>query len=203
MRIRLSELQDAFSNPRAFVKAQAKARTGFRSNRYLFLRAVALDYHKHYDRGISEARLESKFVQNFKSTKGNDEYLEKLREYIAEFTALGTSVAKVRNNVRLSLPAEYADFEITGQVARLDVDPAGGYRAWLLTNRTENWRDEVRFPVLQSACAAQLNVDVEEVVPGVYDFSTGSYTELRSSKREVQSATRKLWKLLAEIKGIR
>ena len=141
--------------------------------------------------------------QKFKSTKGNVECLEQLGDYVSEFTALGTTVAKVRDRVKVVLPEEYAEYPITGEVARSDLHPAGGYRAWLLTNRTEDWRDEVRFPLLQGACAAQLGVDVDEVVPGVYDFSRRSYTELRFSKNEILAARRKLTKFLDELKRIR
>ena len=203
MRISLSSLQEAISNPRAFLRAQKKPKTGFRYSRYLLLRSVALGYHAQNDLGTSEALLEAKLTQKFKGTKRNDECLEQFRDYVAEFTALGTSVAKVRDRVRVVLPDEYEDYAITGEVARLDLHPAGGYRAWLLANRTEDWRDELRFPLLQAACAAQLDVDVDEVIPGVYDFSRSSYVELRYSKKDIQTARRKLEKFLDELQGIR
>jgi len=203
MRISLSSLQEAIKNPRAFVRAQKKQRSGFRYNRYLVLRGVALGYHAQNDLGISEALLEARLIQKFKSTKGNDECMEQLRDYVTEFTALGTTVAKVRNRIRVVLPDEYADYAITGEIARLDLHPAGGYRAWLLTNRAQNWRDEIRFPLLQEACAVQLNVDVDEVVPGLYDFSQSSYTELSYSKKDIQTARRKLARFLDVLNGIR
>jgi hypothetical protein len=187
MKISLSNLQEAINNPRAFIRAQKKPRTGFRYSRYLMLRGVALGYHAQNDLGMSEALLEARLTQKFKGTKGNVECLEQFRDYVAKYTALGTTVAKVRDRVRVVLPDEYADYAITGEIARLDLYPAGGYRAWSLANRTEDWRDEIRFPLLQGACAAQLNVDVDEVVPGVYDFSRSSYTELRYSKNDIQS----------------
>jgi len=202
MRISLSNLQEAIKNPRAFIRAQRKPRTGFRYSRYLMLRSVALGYHAQNDLGVSEALLEARLIQKFKGTKGNAECLEQLRTYVSQFTALGTSVAKVRNRVTVVLPEEYADYPITGEVARLDLHPAGGYRAWLLTNRTEDWRDEIRFPLLQGACATQLNVDVKEVVPGVYDFSRSTYTELRFSENEIRTARRRLSKFLDELKQI-
>jgi hypothetical protein len=202
MRISLSNLQEAIKNPRAFIRAQRKPRTGFRYSRYLMLRSVALGYHAQNDLRVSEALLEARLIQKFKGTKGNAECLEQLRTYVSQFTALGTSVAKVRNRVTVVLRDEYADYPITGEVARLDLHPAGGYRAWLLTNRAEDWRDEIRFPLLQGACATQLNVDVKEVVPGVYDFSRSTYTELRFSENEIRTARRRLTKFLDELKQI-
>jgi hypothetical protein len=203
MKISLSNLQEAMNNPPAFIRAQKKPRTDFRYSRYLMLRTVALGYHAQNDLGLSEALLEARLAEKFKGTKGNIECLEQFRDYVAEFTALGTTVAKVHDRVRVVLPSEYADYAITGEIARLDLHPAGGYRAWLLANRTDKWRDEIRFPLLQGACAAQLNVDVDEVVPGVYDFSRSSYTELRYSKRDIETARRRLTKFLDELKQIR
>jgi len=203
MKISLSSLEEAMKNPRAFLKAQKRPKTGFRYSRYLVLRGVALAYHAQNDLRISEALLETRLAQKFKNTKGNDECVEQLREYVAEFISLGTTVAKVRNRVHAVLPEEYKDYSITGEVARLDLHPEGGYRAWLFSNRTDAWADEIRFPVLQGACAAQLNVDIDEVVPGVYDFSTSSYTEVRSSKKDILAAGRRLNKFLDELKRIR
>jgi hypothetical protein len=203
MKIALSHLDEAIRNPRAFIRAQKTPKTGFRYSRYMLLRGIALSYHAQNDLGASEALLESRLSQKFKTTNGNDECLEQLREYVAEYTALGTTVAKVRNRVKVVLPEEYKDYAITGEVARLDLHPQGGYRAWLFSNHTNNWKDEIRFPLFQAACAAQLNVDLDEVVPGIYDFSTSSYSEIRSSKKDALAAGRKLTKFLDELNGIR
>ena len=202
MKVRLTEIEEALRNPRAFARNREASRSAFKS-RYLTLRTVALSFHKINDLNASEALLEQRLRKTFKTTKDNEDYLERLRQYASAYESLGTTVAKVRSNIRVPLPEEYADFQITGQVARLDVDPTGGYRAWILTNKTENWRDELRFPLLQIACANQLAVDVEEVVPGVYDFSTGSYTDLRYSRKDIQSARLKSIKLLDELNRYR
>jgi hypothetical protein len=105
--------------------------------------------------------------------------------------------------VKVALPEEYKGYAITGEVARLDLHPAGGYQAWLFSNRTDAWADEIRFPLLQGACAAQLKVDVDEVVPIIYDFSANSYTEVRSGKKDILAAGRNLTKFLDELKRIR
>jgi hypothetical protein len=203
VKISLSNLEEAMKNPRAFLRAQKKPKSGFRYSRYMVLRGVALAYHDQNDLGISEALLAGRLIDKFKGTKGNDECVAKLRDYVAEFTALGTTVAKVRDRVKVVLPEEYKEDAITGEIARLDLHPAGGYRAWFFSSRTDAWENEIRFPLLQGACAAQLNVDVDEIVPGVYDFSAASYTEVRSSKKDILAAGRKLTKFLDELKGIR
>src|SRR6266478_5657831 len=109
MRISLSNLQEAIKNPRAFIRAQKEPRTGFRHSRYLMLRSVALGYHAQNNLKMSEALLEARLIQKFKGTNGNVECLEQLGDYVSEFTALGTTVAKVRDRVKVVLPAEYAE----------------------------------------------------------------------------------------------
>lgn len=202
LKVTLSDLQEAIQNPRAFVRNQGVSRSGFKRNRYMELRDAALGFHKDNDINLSVAALEER-LQKFKTVRGNDGYVEKLREYASRFEELGTAVARVRNNITLPTPDEYAQFRVTGQVARLDLHPAGGYRAWLFASKTEQWRDELRFPIMQAACANQLGVDVEEIVPGVYDFSTGAYTVVQSSKRKVQEARRQLLSVLDEMKKYR
>lgn len=200
MKVRFPDLEEALRDPSEFFRNQGRRKSNFGPSRYLTLRSVGLGFHKDNDIGGSVALLEQR-LRKFKTARGNDSYVEKLREYVFNFQRLGTTVARVRNNVKLPLRTE--DFQVTGQIARLDVDPAGGYRAWLLTNKMEEWRDELRFPLIQVACASQLDVDVEEVVPGVYDFSTGQYTALPSDKKAVQRAQRRLLVLLDELRSLR
>jgi hypothetical protein len=199
MRIRLSDLESARRNPRAFAQGKLSGPTGYRS-RYLTLRTVAMNFHAQNDLAASAALLDQRLRKQFKTTTGNKLCMEKLQTYVAAFEALGTSVARVRNNVTVRLPEEYAPFAVSGQVSRLDVAPLGGYRAWLFTNKSDPWRDELRFPLLQLASADQLGVGPEEVIPGVYDFSTGHYTELRYTKQELSRAGRDLLGFLDSLK---
>lgn len=198
LKVSLGDLEEALRNPRAFVRNQGTGRSGFGRNRYMELRDVALGFHKENDIAASAALLEKR-LQQFKTTRDNDDYVLKFKEYVANFEELGMTVARVRNNVTLATSDEYNQFRVTGQVTRLDVDPDGGYRAWVFASKTEEWGDELRFPLIQAACADQLKVEIEEVVPGVYDFSTGEYTVLQSSKRKVQDARRRLLSLLEEM----
>jgi hypothetical protein len=198
LKVPLGDLREALRNPRAFVRNQGAGRSGFGRNRYMELRDVALAFHKENDVDASVASLEER-LNRYKTTRDNEQYLSKLREYVSNFEALGTAVARVRSNIVLPTPEGYNDFRITGQVTRLDVDPAAGYRAWIFASRTEDWDDDLRFPLMQAACASQLDVDVEEVVPGVYDFSAGTYNVFQSTKRKVQNARRQLLSLLDEM----
>src|ERR1051326_4728934 len=134
MKLPLADLEEALRNPRAFARQARGSARGFGPTRYLALRSVALGFHKTNDINAAVEQLENR-LKEFKTTRDNDAYVEKLREYVVNFQALGTTVARVRSNIKVPLPPEYTDFQITGQIARLDVDPVGGYRAWLLANK--------------------------------------------------------------------
>ena len=130
----------------------------------------------------------------------NERCIQQLQDYVSVFEKLGTSVAKVRNDVAVPLPEAYQPFRVTGQIARLDVAPKGGYRAWLFVSRGGSWEGELRFPLLQLASAAQLAVDPQEVIPGVYNFATATYTEVPSSKGALAKAHKELLQLLDSLK---
>jgi hypothetical protein len=202
-RVSLRNLEEALQNPRAWVRGQQGQRSS-RYSRFNALRSTALEFHKDNDLVAAQKSLEARFQRNFRVVKGNDEYFQMLHTYAKSFAALGTAFVRAYNNIVVLLPDEYRDqFHVSGQIARLDLHPDGGYRAWMFTRTADEWQRELRFPLIQAACARQLNVPAEEIVPGVYEFSTGTYTQCQYTTRQIQSATRRLLNLLQEIKQVR
>jgi hypothetical protein len=203
IRVGLRDIEEALLNPRAWVREQ-RGRAKSRYSRFNALRSTALDFHKNNDAAAALKLLEERFQRTFRVTKGNDEYFKMLHTYVTSFATLGTTFVRARDNITISLPDEYSDqFQVSGQIARLDIHPDGGYRAWMFARKADQWQSELRFPLLQAACAQQLNVAPEEVVPGMYEFSTGTYTQCQYTRRQIQAATRKLLQLLQEIEQAR
>jgi hypothetical protein len=203
LKVGLRDLEEALRNPGAWAREQG-GKGKSRYSRFNALRSTALDFHKNNDVTVAQKLLEERFRKSFRVTKGNDEYFEMLDTYATSFAALGTTFVRARDNIVVSLPDEFDDqFQVSGQIARLDMHPDGGYRAWMFARKADPWQGELRFPLLQTACAQQLNVPLEEVVPGMYEFSTGVYTQCQYTKRQVQAAMRKLSQLLKEIKQTR
>jgi len=202
-KVGLREIEEALRNPRAFVRGQ---RTGGypRYSRFMALRSTALDFHKDNDLSTAQRVLEERFRRSFKVIKGNDEYFDMLKKYVKSFLALGTTFVRARINVSIQLPEEYGDeFQVSGQITRLDIHPDGGYRAWLFSRTPEEWQAELKYPLIQEACAKQLNVGPQEIVPGVYEFSGGTYTQCQYTKHQIRAANGRLLRLLDEIKRVR
>jgi hypothetical protein len=58
------------------------------------------------------------------------------------------------------------------------------------------WEDDPRMPLLQYGYAQRLDVAMEEVRVGMYDFETGVYSSRAYSSVEVKAARNSLNKLL-------
>lgn len=199
MKLRLSDVEIARSNPKAFVQGAVNGPKGFKS-RFVVLRSIAMSYHATNDLRAAITSLESRLQKQFKMQTANQRCVQQLQEYVVAFEKLGTSVARVRNDVTVPLPEEYQPFRVTGQIARLDVVSKGGYRAWLFVSKTGPWGEELRFPLLQLASAAQLAVDPQEVIPGVYNFATATYSEVPSTKAALAKAHKELLQVLDSLK---
>ena len=78
------------------------------------------------------------------------------------FEALNAEVVKYKDNLILALPEEFKNkVEVYGQVPRVDLTPEG-YSVWLFDKSAKNWRDEIRFPLIQAAYARKFSPDLEE-----------------------------------------
>jgi len=63
------------------------------------------------------------------------------------------------------------DLTLSGEVGRLDL-ASGGYNVWLFEeSASQNWKNELRMPILQAYYAAEFGAHLNEVAVGVYSFS--------------------------------
>lgn len=105
----------------------------------------------------------------------------------AEREALIVADRKVRLEFDLG-----SEVLLGGEVSRVDVVLAGGYRAVLLGSFDEGWRDELRTPLLQRAVARHFARNEGEVSVGVQaldgsDLQAVQYTESEIDAAEVQA----------------
>jgi hypothetical protein len=90
---------------------------------------------------------------------------EKLTGYLSWAQSAFPIVVKTKINVRVALVGELF---LAGEVSRLDIDLAsGGYRAVLLTDKADEWKNELRMPMLQAAVASSFKREVAEVAVGI------------------------------------
>lgn len=228
IRVRLSDLEIARRDPGAYLRKlkEPKPKFGRKSKHAVMLLAV-YRFHKYsgglFDKfsGDLSGALKyfdalyekKKFVKNPVSKKF---YQKRLTTYAQEFGALDAEVVKYKDNLILALPEEFdGKIEVYGQVPRIDLS-LEGYSVWvfdkgaqLLTRKTaptpsspKNWREEIRFPIIQAAYAKKFSADLEEVKVGVYDFSTASYTSYSFTEDEIKEAEILLYGLLRQLISI-
>ena len=88
---------------------------------------------------------------------------------------------------------------VSGQAARVDLVQSGGYGIWMFVRDQPDWESDPRMPLLQFSYAQRLNVSMDSIDVGVYDFEIGTYAARKFSSDEVRSARRKLAELLAAL----
>jgi hypothetical protein len=162
----------------------------------MVLRDAVARFHKE---GLARSRryLERR-LRGFKNDDRKEATLDKFLWYTDECTTRAWPTFQTRMNVEVRIPRMPPDLICTGQIARVDLVPEGGYAAWLLRNATsEGWADELRVPLIQSALAtAVLNVDISEVSVGVYGFEDRQVRVRCFTSAEIESAERELDVLL-------
>ena len=80
------------------------------------------------------------------------------------------------------------DFELTGEVPRLDIAPGDSYYVWLFRKAEEEWRHELRMPILQAQVAGRMGVGSEKVAVGFYFFQEGEYENVCYQPHEIDTA---------------
>ena len=71
--------------------------------------------------------------------------------YLDKYWALGWPKALTRLNLNIPVPPRVpADLSLSGQVARVDFVPSGGYAGWIFVSGTAaGWRQGLRMPLVQ------------------------------------------------------
>lgn len=211
IRVRLSDLEIARRDPGAYLRKlkEPKPKFGRKSKHAVMLLAV-YRFHKYsgglFDKFSGDLTGALKYFdalyekKKFKKDPASKKfYQERLTTYAQEFGELDAEVVKYKDNLVLTLPEEFKDkIEVYGQVPRVDLS-LEGYSVWLFDKSLKNWRDEIRFPIIQAAYAQKFSADLEEVKVGVYDFSTASYTSYSFTEDEVTEAETLLYGLLRQL----
>jgi hypothetical protein len=129
------------------------------------------------------------------------EVLDQFRWYVREYETLGWTKFLTRLTVDISLSAcAPADLAISGQIARVDLVPSGGYAGWiLLSGDGRGWRQELRMPLSQEALARKMNVPINEIIVGVYAFRSRSVEHMSYSATEVREAHSSLERIVQRL----
>jgi len=201
LKISLSELEEIRRDPIAY---KSKRDAGFeRKGNYSYfsvLKNAICEYHKASSSQIGMDYLETN-LESFKNPKICQRIVGDFHWYISEFQRLNWPTFKVRINISVPLTTQYLDsYKITGQINRIDLNPNGGYTAWLFKNDDiKGWIQELRMPIIQNAVAVELGVIATMTSVGIYDFKNHC-SELHSfSENDILSAHLELEGLLRQM----
>jgi hypothetical protein len=109
---------------------------------------------------------------------------DKLNSYIDWVMRESPIVSNWKLRLEFDLSAGWI---LGGEVSRIDIDlSSGGYHGVLIGNRPNNWRRQVRMPLIQRALAVRLQRPEGEILVGFQNID-GSYLELMSFPRAVMA----------------
>jgi hypothetical protein len=128
----------------------------------------------------------SNFKVNDRNERRLDELADSLHEYAAAFRSLGHVAVEVLKPMNMVINPKLT---ITGEITRLDLVPSGGYAAFVLSREQgEEWRQQIRFPLLQAYFAKKLNSSLKDVAVGIYSLPDGAHELHRFSPARVGTA---------------
>jgi hypothetical protein len=196
IRVPLRALRTAFADPARYVRTFKPSRSGGGPSKYgMLLFAVGVFHRTNNDRRAQEY-LEEKIVANFEQTDDLTQYSQKLQEYAQQFRALGNIFLRVRDNIAVPIPPRFDSVTVSGQAARVDLVPSGGYAVWVFNRNEPDWQSDPRMPLLQFAYSRKLGVSPDEVRLGAYDFKAATHFSRRYSNAEILDARHQLEYLL-------
>lgn len=202
-RLPLRELEEANADPAGYrAKLYGPPRQAQGSIYFNTLRNAIFNFHKpQWTAAQAESYLEDRLASAANPSK-KAEVSDQFRWYVSEYETLGWTKFLTRLTVDISLPAHApADLAISGQIARVDLVPSGGYAGWrLLSGDGRGWRRELRMPLSQEALARKMNVPIDEIIVGVYAFRSRSVEHASYSATEVREAHLSLERIVERLR---
>jgi hypothetical protein len=195
----LRKLDEARQNPAAFRArlAAGGGKDGWGATYFGALRDAIFRFETNGQDERDAARYLDRRLAAFKSAKKKDETLDHLAWYAAARKARREVVVRTRESISISLPPSAAqDVRVSGQIARIDLRPSGGFCCWLFSNLPLTaWDQQLRMPLIQ----AYFDDALGPTEVGVISFKELSTASRRFSAGEVQAAQADLEKLLRDL----
>jgi hypothetical protein len=204
IRLPLRELEEALTDPSSYrIRLSSSASTGSWGPFYFgALRDAIFKYHNIS--GATEAEVQAYLndrLSRFRNDTRKDSIIGQLEWYLKQYADCGLTTFQTRLRVEMSLPKSVQSQVVcTGQVSRLDIQPAGGYAAWLFRSKKyQNWSNELQMPLTQLSVANKLNVPSHEITIGIYSFEEKFVDEHKYTQEEIDTAYQRLTNLLTAL----
>ena len=179
MKIYHVELEKCLSNPRSWVTQRISPPPGGPRTGYDGVTKLAI-YKWHATGSASQAQRHlTHLLSRYRFTNARlvNRAITKLELYIEWCVSESPAVSNWKFRLTFNLGH---NFELGGEVSRIDVNiVSGGYKGILLGDRPEDWRHQLRFPLIQRALAHQLQRPESEISVGFQNID-GTQLELFS-----------------------
>jgi len=175
MTLLFSQLESARRNPARFAREHARG-GGFNSRNF---RTYVVAAVRRFHRGMSKADV-TKFFEEKCAAKLSllsysqhraDNYKRVLGAYCDAFSPADCQY--IESHKRVSL--QVGNHLLTGKIDRFDLQDPIGYRATAIQLTPQNWKDELRWPLIQKALANEMGCAPSDVEIGVFSFDDGRY----------------------------
>ena len=198
----LRELDEADADPTGYrARLYGPPRQAQGSVYYNALRNAIFNFHKpRWNAAQAERYLEER-PAGAPNAARRAEALDHFHWYLEQYRALGWPTALTRLNLSIPLPPwAPTDLSLSGQVARVDFAPSGGYAGWIFVSGTaRGWRQGLRMPLVQEALAQEMNVTTDEITVGIYAFRDRTVEHTSFTENEVAAAHTSLEVLLQRL----
>ena len=199
MKISHGDLDACLRNPRQWFTSKEASSHPYRMGYQRALRLAIFHYHRN-SASAPQARayLASMISRhNFRNATKVGQIENELESYISWASTENLRTAGVQ--VRIGFECGF--LELSGEIGRVDVTPTG-YRAIVLRPPPQDWQNQLRMPLIQTAVSATYGRPVGEVEVGFQrldstDLQTTSYdtTQLRDARDSFRTLGRAVQQL--------
>jgi hypothetical protein len=202
-RIPLGEIEQALADPHKYrLLLDHPGPRFFPPSYFAALRDAVFAFHKPGATFPDATSHLEERLDGFKDHRRSQEMVEQFAWYVDDFAKSGLVNFETRLNIRLSLPPwTPPDLICSGQVARVDIVPSGGYAAWVFRAKEPGgWSDLLQMPLIQRALASSvLGAPSGEFSVGVISFRERFVESCTYSEEQIHRAQQTLEALLHEM----
>ena len=203
-RLPLGDLEVARRDPIAYrdrLDSEEKRRFGLTYSSAL--RWAVFRFHATGDDVGAAAYLEELLEHpKLRNAARKEETAEEFQWYVQEYAQRAWPTFETRRRLVVPLPRRIRDdLTCSGEIARIDLEPSGGYAAWLfMSSVPESWITELRWPLIQGTLAESvLAVSPDEVRVGLYAFKDRIVVDTRFDAAAIRRASARLRRLVRKL----
>jgi hypothetical protein len=199
-RLPLSDLQQALANPGKYRHDMDHPEKRFFSPSYFnALRDAIFTFHKSGGSLPTVMDYLENRLDKFKNRHRCEEIIDQCEWYVSDFFQRGLVNIQTRLPIYVHLPLWVPpDLICSGQIARVDLVPTGGYAAWMFRARDPiGWADQLQMPLIQDTLAKTVfGAPLSEVSLGIVSFEERLVDYRTYSEEEIRLAQQTLEALL-------